>query len=115
MCDHQVAHVAEADVEGAQVPFQGAQAVRGVPAAVDQQVAIVGADQVRVDVVERAIGQRQRQAPHTWQQLRALGERTGDGRSHGTSGPLGIDRTIPLSVPERGASARIDPLQGKLP
>ena len=65
--DDQVAHVGQADVERPQVALQGVQGVGGIPAAVDQQIAVVRAHQVRVDVAQRAVLQRQRQAPHAGQ------------------------------------------------
>ena len=95
MGDHQVANVWQANIEHTQVPFEGAQRVGCVPAAIDQQVAIVGAHQVRVDVAERAITQRQGKAPDPWQKLGPLRDCLGGGRLISTAG-VGV-----LGGPER--------------
>ena len=73
--DHEVPHIRQADVQRAQMPFERMQRVSGVPAAIDEQKTIVGANEVRIDVAEGAIPKRQRQAPDAWKKLRALGER----------------------------------------
>ena len=52
--------------------LEGAQRIGGVPAAVDEQIAIVGAHEIGVDVSKRAVSQRQREAPDAGQQLCAL-------------------------------------------
>ena len=41
MCDHQMPHVGQPNIQSAQVAFQRAQRVRRIPAAVDEQVAVV--------------------------------------------------------------------------
>jgi hypothetical protein len=43
--------------------FERVERVGGVPAAVHEQIAVVGADEIAVDVPERAIAQRQWQSP----------------------------------------------------
>jgi hypothetical protein len=59
--------VGERDVQGTEVALERLQGVDGVPAAVDQQVAVICADQVRVDVAEWRIAEWQRQAVDAWQ------------------------------------------------
>jgi hypothetical protein len=58
MGDDQVPHVGHADVQGAQVTFESAQRVGGIPTTVDQQVAVVSPNEIRVDVPERAVFER---------------------------------------------------------
>ncbi len=67
--DDQVPNIRHPNVKRAQMALERAQRVGGVPAAIDQHVAVVRAHQVRVDVPQRAITERQRQPPYAGQQL----------------------------------------------
>ena len=53
--DDQVPHVGQANVERPKVAFERLQRVGGIPATIDQQVAVVGPHEIGIDVPERAI------------------------------------------------------------
>ena len=88
------------------------QRVDRIPAAVDQQVTVVRPHQIRVDVAERTVAQRQRQSPDAGQQLGALGERS-SGAARGAvrrvshyRSELASTVTFRLLVPNAEAVAR---------
>jgi hypothetical protein len=57
--DHQVAYIRQPNIKRAKVALERVQRVCRVPAAVDQQIAIVRADEIGVDMTQWAVVQRE--------------------------------------------------------